>query len=58
VHFVSFMPVTVETVAISGYAPDRCACGHLQEMAALPPGRLFGAKGDLEKRYHAFTRPN
>jgi len=52
------MPGTVESAGISGYTPHRCACGHLEEMAALPPGRLFGVGGDAEKRYHAFTRPN
>ena len=58
VRFVCFGPASIESAGLGGYAPHRCMCGHLEEMTALPPGRLFGAGGDLEKRYHPLTRPN
>ena len=57
-QFVCFVLAEIGSAGISGYAPHRCTCGHLQAMTALPPGRLFGARGDAEKRYHAFSRPN
>lgn len=58
VHFVSFLPVPDASASAGVYAPNRCACGHLEEMGALPPGQLFGDRGEAVKRYHAVTRPN
>jgi hypothetical protein len=55
-HFVSFLQVADGSAGGGGYVPDRCACGHLEDTAALPPGRLFGARGDTVKRYHAVIR--
>jgi len=58
VHFVCFLPGAGGSTNGDGYVPDRCACGHLEEMATLPPGRLFGVSGEPVKRYHALSRPN
>lgn len=57
VHFVCFVPVP-DGSDVGGYLPDRCACGHLEEIATLPPGKLFGLNGDVLKRFHPLTRPN
>ena len=58
-RFVGFVPVRNGIPAVDGYSPDRCACGHLEEITALPPGKLFGGvSGDPVKRYHPLNRPN
>ena len=58
VNFVRFIPAGGALTTIEGYVPGRCVCGYLEEMAALPPGGLFGGDGDPIKRYHPFTRSN
>jgi hypothetical protein len=55
---VCFLPAGNRSTNIAGYSPDRCTCGHLEEMRTLPPGKLFGMNGDPVKRYHPFNRPN
>ena len=56
-HFVCFLPGNGGS-HVEAYVPNRCACGHLEEMATLPPGTLFGVSGEPVKRYHALSRPN
>jgi hypothetical protein len=55
-RYVGFLPVGSGSTNVTGHSPDRCACGHLEEMGTLPPGKLFGS--DPVKRYHPFNRPN
>jgi hypothetical protein len=57
VRFVAFVPVG-EAHPGRDYAPERCACGHLEERSTLPPGTLFSVNGEAVKRYHPLTRPN
>jgi hypothetical protein len=57
VRFVAFLPVGEPRLG-RHYVPERCACGHLEERSALPPGMLFGVTGESVKRYHPLTRPN
>lgn len=57
VHFVCFLPASGGP-NVDAYVPNRCACGHLEEKATLPPGTLFGISGEPVKRYHALSRPN
>jgi hypothetical protein len=57
-RYVSFTPVRDDAARADEYAPDRCACGHLQNLAALPPGKLCGASGDPVRMYHPLNRPN
>jgi hypothetical protein len=55
---VAFVLVRDEPSGALKYMPARCACGHLEDPAALPPGTLFGADGDPARTYHPFNRPN
>jgi len=56
-RYVSFLPVHPPLIDAGDYAPDRCACGHLENPARLPPGMLFG-DDDAAKSYHPISRPN
>ena len=56
--YVRFEEAGNGSLTVDGYAPVRCACGHLEEIDTLPPGRLFGVKNEPLKSYHPLTRPN